>query len=345
MRTLILRLAQACGLFALCRWLTRRQLRILCYHGIWLGPPPHFGDRLFMSPKAFAQRMQMLVRNGYRVLPLDVAMDRLRKGRVDARDVVITIDDGWQGTERHMLPELARLGFPVTIYVPTRNVVDAEPVLPVLVSYLMQRVGSDAVRQRVEPLLPPPGPGSDAAALDDRLLDWLEAMQDTRAREAGLQRVGTALGIDVAALVDSGAFSLMTPDALRRAAAAGVDVQLHTHSHSMHGMDAAPLARELRSNREALAAILGVAPASFKHFCYPSGEHDSRAFPVLRADGVETATTTEFGLAKRLDSPLALPRILDGESTSEIELEARLSGFWSMAHALARWGRAISPPS
>jgi peptidoglycan/xylan/chitin deacetylase (PgdA/CDA1 family) len=345
MRTLILRLAQACGFFALCRWLTRGQLRILCYHGIWLGPPPHYGDRLFMSPKTFAQRMQMLARNGYRVLPLDVAMDRLRKGSLNARDVVITIDDGWQGTERHMLPELARLGFPATIYVPTRNVIDAEPVLPVLVSYLMQRAGSDVARQRVEALLPPPRAGTDPAALDDRLLDWLEAMQDSRAREGGLQRVGAALGIDVTALVESGAFSLMTPDALRRAVAAGIDVQLHTHGHSMHGMDATQLAHELRCNRAALAGILGIVPASFRHFCYPSGEHDSRAFPVLRADGVETATTTEFGLARRGDSPLALPRILDGESTSDIEFEARLSGFWSVAHALARWGRASPPPS
>jgi peptidoglycan/xylan/chitin deacetylase (PgdA/CDA1 family) len=345
MRTLILRLAQACGFFALCRWLTRGQLRILCYHGIWLGPPPHYGDRLFMSPKTFAQRMQRLARNGYRVLTLDVAMDRLRKGSLNARDVVITIDDGWQGTERHMLPELARLGFSATIYVPTRNVLDAEPVLPVLVNFVLQRAGGNVARQKVEALLPPPPPGIEAAALDDRLLEWLDAMPDGRARKDSLQHVGTALGIDIAALVETGAFSLMTPDALRRAAAAGMDVQLHTHGHSMHGMDAEQLAQELRGNRAALAEILNVAPDSFKHFCYPSGEHDSRAFPVLRADGVETATTTEFGLARRGDSPLALPRILDGESTSDIEFEARLSGFWSVAHALARRGRASPPPS
>jgi peptidoglycan/xylan/chitin deacetylase (PgdA/CDA1 family) len=340
MRTLILRLAKACGLFVLCRWLTRGQLRILCYHGIWLGPPPHYGDRLFMSPKTFAQRMQMLARNGYRVLPLAVAVERLRQGSVTSRDVVITIDDGWQGTGRHMLPELARLGFAATIYVSTRNVLDGQPVLPVLVSYLMQRVGSNAARRRVEALLPPYPPGIETASLDDRLLEWLEAMTDDRARECGLRRVGAALGIDIIALVETGAFSLMTPDALRWAVATGVDVQLHTHGHSMHGMDGAQLARELRCNRAALAEILGVAPSSFKHFCYPSGEHDSRAFPVLRADGVQTATTTEFGLAKPSDSPLALPRILDGEATSDIELEARLSGFWSVARALSRRKRA-----
>jgi peptidoglycan/xylan/chitin deacetylase (PgdA/CDA1 family) len=345
MRTLILRLAKATGLFALSRWLTRGQLRILCYHGIWLGPPPHYGDRLFMSPQTFARRMQMLARNGYRVLPLAGAVKELQQGRVGTRDVVITIDDGWQGTERHMLPELAHLGFPATIYVPTRNVIDAEPVLPVLVNYVLQRAGGDVARRQVEALLPPPPAGIEAGALDDRLLDWLDAMPDGRARKDGLQRVGTALGIDIAALVETGAFSLMTPGALRRAAAAGMDVQLHTHSHSMHGMDAEKLAQELRGNRAALAEILGVATDSFKHFCYPSGEHDSRAFPVLQADGVETATTTEFGLAKPGDLLLALPRILDGEATSDIELEARLSGFWNVVRVLARWRRALPPPN
>jgi peptidoglycan/xylan/chitin deacetylase (PgdA/CDA1 family) len=345
MRTLILRVAKAVGLFSLSRRLTRGQLRILCYHGIWLGPQPHYGDRLFMSPETFAQRMRMLARDGYRVRPLAIAVKELQQGTVGARDVVITIDDGWQGTERHMLPELGRLGFPATIYVPTRNVLDAEPVLPVLVNYVLQRAGGDAARQQVEAFLPPAPPGIETAALDDRLLNWLDAMPDSRARKDGLQRIGAALGFDMAALVATGAFSLMTPDALRRAAAAGMDVQLHTHGHSMHGMDAEQLMQELRSNRAALAEILGVAPDSFKHFCYPSGEHDSRAFPVLQGDGVETATTTEFGLAKPGDSPLELPRILDGEATSDIELEARLSGFWSVARALSRQLRPSRPAS
>ncbi len=276
----------------------------------------------------------MLARNRYRVLPLTEAMQQLRQGTVTARDVVITIDDGWRGTERHMLPELARLGFPATIYVPTRNVQTADPVLPVLVGYLAQRVNDEDARRRVEGLLPTQREGAESAELDDRLLDWLEAMPHRHALDDGLRRVGTALGVDVKALVEAGAFSLMSPEALRNAAAAGIDLQLHTHGHNMHDMDAEHLASELRENRAALAAILGVAPESFKHFCYPSGEHDQRAFPVLQADGIETATTTEFGLAKASDSPLALPRILDGESTSDIELEARLSGFWTLLRRL-----------
>ena len=335
-RALLLRFSRACGFFALSRWFTRGQLRILCYHGIWLGPAPHFGDRLFMGAGTFARRMQMLACKGYRVLPLSDAVHRLRHGMIGSRDVVITIDDGWQGTQRHMLPVLADLGFPVTLYVPTSNVLSAEPVLPVLVGYLVNQTRGDAARTRLDALLPQVAAPEDPEALEGRLLAWLEGLPDATARTAALQRIGDELDIDIAALLDSGAFSLMSPEALRNAAERGVDLQLHTHGHSMHGMNADRVAEELRLNRAALANILRVDQSSFKHFCYPSGEHDQKIFSVLRKDGIETATTTEFGLAMASHSPLALPRILDGESMTELEFEARLSGFWSLGSMLYR---------
>ena len=86
----------------------------------------------------------------------------------------------------------------------------------------------------------------------------------------------------------------------------------------------------------AVADVLGAAPARLQHLCYPSGEHDRTVFPVLRGCKVRTATTTEFGLAGSGHDVLALPRILDGELLSEIQFEARLSGFWSVAKGFSR---------
>ena len=63
MKIVVFRLAKALGLFALSRWLTRRGLRILCYHGIWLGEG-HYGNFLFMSPEVFAGRMAFLTPAG-----------------------------------------------------------------------------------------------------------------------------------------------------------------------------------------------------------------------------------------------------------------------------------------
>ena len=331
----ILRWARSLGLFALSRALTRGRLRILCYHGIWIGPAPHYGDCLFISAEKFAQRMALLAGGGYRVLPLSQAVELLSAKRVGARDVVITIDDAWKGVVQHMLPVLEKHRFPATIYVPTGNVVSGEPVLPVLVVYLVAEAARRGLSDKLAHLLPASSPAGEIA-LADRLEAWLLGLPGWPERLAALRAVAGAIGLDVDALIASGAFSLMDPAALRRAFDSGVDMQLHTHNHTMHRMDSALVEQEIRLNRDALAAMLQADPARLQHLCYPSGEHDRAVFQVLRQCNVQTATSTEFGLAGTSDPMLALPRILDGELLSEIQFEARLSGFWSIAKGFSR---------
>jgi len=338
----ILRWAKALGLFALARALTRGRLRILCYHGIWIGPAPHYGDCLFISAEKFAQRMALLAAGGYRVLPLSQAVASLAAKSVGARDVVITIDDAWKGVAQHMLPVLEKHRFPATIYVPTSNVASGEPVLPVLVVYLVTEATRRGLHDKLTHLLPAASPDGELD-LADRLEAWLLGLPGWPERLAVLRGVAGAVGLDVDALIASGAFSLMDPAALRWAFDSGVDMQLHTHNHTMHRMDPALVEQEIQLNRDALAAMLQADPARLQHLCYPSGEHDRAVFPVLRKCKVQTATSTEFGLAGGGDPLLALPRILDGELLSEIQFEARLSGFWSIAKgfsgAPARWLR------
>ena len=67
MKQWIFHLAKYTGLFALCRRITARNLRILAYHGIWLGQG-HYGNYLFMSAGKFAARMQKIQALGYPVL-------------------------------------------------------------------------------------------------------------------------------------------------------------------------------------------------------------------------------------------------------------------------------------
>lgn len=325
--------ARRLGLFGLARLLTRGRLRILCYHGVWIGPAPHYGDCLFVSAGMFERRMAMLAERGYRVLSLSRAMELLAARQVGMRDVVITIDDAWQGTERHMLPVLEKHRFPATLYVPTSNVVSGEPVLPVLVVYLVTEATRRGLYDKLAALLPSL-PAEREVELADRLESWLLGLPGWSERLAALRAVGQVLDLDIDTLLAWGAFSLMSPAALRRAAQSGIDVQLHTHHHTMHGMDAAGVEQEIELNRSTLATLLECEPASLQHLCYPSGEHDRSVFDVLRRCNVQTATTTEFGLAGSDDAQWALPRILDGELLSEIQLEARLSGFWSLAKGL-----------
>lgn len=342
MRTAVLQVARACGLFALSRWLTRGQLRILCYHGIWNGPPPHYGDCLFMSPARFAARIDGLARRGYRVITLDEACRRLPRGELGARDIVITIDDAWAGIVPHMLPVLQRHGYAATLYVTTYYALAQKPVLNVLIGYLVERA-----RRRPDAAQLPAGCAADMrpAALAARLAAHVDALPTLDARWAEVKRLAVAFDIDLAALTAQGAFMLMSPAQLREAAAQGVDLQLHTHTHRLHDFSAEPVGRELALNRAHLADIAGVAPGALRHFCYPSGEYDPVVFASLRAAGIVSATTTEFGLNPPQAEPLALKRILDCESMSDLDIEARLSGFWSLLGALRARVRGTPAPA
>jgi peptidoglycan/xylan/chitin deacetylase (PgdA/CDA1 family) len=334
MRSALLHIARALGLFALARWVTRERLRILCYHGAWIGPQPHYGDRLFMSGETFAARMRWLQAKGYRVRRLDDALAGLAQGRIRPRDVVLTFDDAWRGFEQRMLPVLHELGWPSTLYVPTSSVLSGDPVWPVLSGYLVARA-SPAQKARLEARVPA---GKADEDLETRVARWLGSASPDE-RPGILRQVGAALDVDVESLAATGAFSLMSPGALRDARDRGVDIQLHTHGHSMHDMDPARVRDEIETNRLELARVLDVAPDTLRHFCYPSGEHDRALIPVLRSAGVASATTTEFGLARTRDSSFLLPRLLDGEGTSLIEFEARLSGFWGWLEAARGWAR------
>jgi len=88
---------------------------ILCYH--------RFGSdegKMVLSPKAFAQQMEFLYRNGYRVMRLsELASFLSGRQQLPARAVVITVDDGYSSMYHEAYPVLKRYGFPATIFVYT----------------------------------------------------------------------------------------------------------------------------------------------------------------------------------------------------------------------------------
>lgn len=328
--TAILWLARALGLFGLSRWLTRHRLRILCYHGIWMGPAPHFGDRLFMSPERFEQRMRRLQEAGYEALPLSEAWQRCREGRLTGREIVITIDDGWAGTAIHMRPVLKALAWPSTLYVATRDFLVGAPVPPVMSDWVLARAQHPPQARTL--LGGAEAPADWSLAMEARV----RALPDRDAQHAEWRRQGECLGVDVDAVLRARSLHLMSPDELRQCQADGMDVQLHTHAHDLGDMSPARIGEELRTNRRVLSELLGQDPERLRQFCYPSGVHHPQAFAPLAALGVATATTTVFGLADAATHPMALPRILDGQSMSDLALEARLSGFWFLLNRALR---------
>jgi len=319
MKLAVLRAMKAVGLFALARQLTRRGVRVLCYHGTWLGGEGFPGDAMFMKAATFEARLDLIQRLGYPVVPLAQAVGMLR-GETQGPDwaTVITIDDGWYSTYRDMLPALRRRGLPATLYVDTRNLLSGVPVPHVMARYLKRLVGEGYAGRAAE--------GEAAASAERSWRDVLRFDVDPSERIAAALEFAGAHGIDGADYRDRRVFGYMTPDELATAHRDGLDVQLHSHSHDLDDYGEARMAAEIGQNRAHLAEILGGEPTARQFFCYPSGRYDRSVGPVLDRLGVRSSTTLEPRIAYRGVDLQFLPRLADGEQVSPIELEADLCG-------------------
>jgi peptidoglycan/xylan/chitin deacetylase (PgdA/CDA1 family) len=341
MKILILRIAKALGLFALSRRLTRGGLRILCYHGIWLGEG-HYGNFLFMSPEKFAARMAFLADAGYPVLPLDEAVEGLKRGDLPPGATAITVDDGWYGTFRHMLPALEAHKLPATVYVTTYYAERQLPVFDLVVRYLIDRAGD---RELDLEALGIAGGGRFAlgtaaarAEAGEVIMAYERTELDAAGRHAFGARLAAALGLDYDTLVRDKVFHLMSLPEITEAARRGLDIQLHSHRHRAPHDDPEALAREIADNRALLEPI---AQRPLRHFCYPSGIYEESIWPQLEALDIVSATTIEQGLNFAGAPLFGLKRLLDGQEVELIEFEAELCGFVELTRRLRRPFRGL----
>jgi peptidoglycan/xylan/chitin deacetylase (PgdA/CDA1 family) len=87
-------------------------LRILFYHRV-----SDDRDELAVSPKSFAEQMDYLASEGYRVVDVLSAIDLLDSGKPLARTIALTFDDGFLDVAEHGLPVLSERGFQATVFV------------------------------------------------------------------------------------------------------------------------------------------------------------------------------------------------------------------------------------
>ncbi len=315
------------GCFYLARRLTRRSLRILAYHGFALYDENDFRPLLFMDTAVFRQRMEYLVRQGYPVLSLDDAVERLRGRNLPPCATAVTIDDGFYSTWKMAVPVLDELKLPATIYVTTYYCVKGNPVFRLVIQYMFWKTTASELELN--------GLGihetgkmhfRDPKSADDimwQIISYGESQmnEDQRVRLCG--ELGKRLNVDYADIVRKRFLTLMTEGEIREANQAGVDIQLHTHRHNLP-LEAELVAKEIRDNREVLEPLVG---RRLDHFCYPSGiHHGDHRRPLADAE-VVSGTTCDAGLNYSDTPPLTLHRFLDGNNISWIEFEAEISGF------------------
>jgi peptidoglycan/xylan/chitin deacetylase (PgdA/CDA1 family) len=323
-----LTLTSALGVFRAVRdsdW-RARQLLILCYHGVSIDDEHEWAPGLYLTARAFENRLQLLARHGCSVLPLEEGLTRLYEGRLPPRSVVITFDDGSHDFRACAMPVLQSYGFPATVFLTTYYSDANLPVFPLVLSYILWKGrGADAVvtLSSGETRAVKTRTAAERRLTLETLVSHVQTSGQSAVQKDRLaQDVAAALGVDYATLRARRMLHLMNADEVREVAAAGFDVQLHTHRHrSPPHRDA--YHQEISQNRERIVSMLGTSP---RHFCYPSGAWAPEYANWLREGGVVSAVTCEPGMATAQTDPLRLPRLLDHSELTPIEFEAWIAG-------------------
>src|SRR6266850_5786986 len=229
-KTAVLASSKSIGLFSAMgrsRWRTDRLL-ILGYHGISIADEHLWNSALYMSQEALARRLELLARNNCSVLPLREAVDRLARNDLPPRSVAITFDDGFYDFAVRAHPVVQEFGVPVTVYQTSYYSTFNRPIFDVACSYLLWK-GQD---KRLEGLEFTGAVGLlDIRSEAGRSEACLQIRQHAQHRGLSahgkdelLERLATALGVDLHSVRSNRLLHLMKPDELHQVIGAGVDV-------------------------------------------------------------------------------------------------------------------------
>jgi len=328
----LLNVSRAAGAFRFARNTRWRgeQLLILCYHGVGIDDEHQWGPGLYITPDGLAGRFELLRRRRCAVLPLDEAVRRLYEGTLPPRSVALTFDDGNFDFYSQAWPLLKEYGFPATVYLTTYYCETNLPIFPLVVSYVLWK-------GRGRELSFPLSSRGDIT-LDTHSAKGRRSAQQTivgfanaegmssKEKDALAERLAGVVGVDYAEIKRKRLLHLMNAEEVREIAAAGVDIQLHTHRHRSPP-DEARYRAEISTNRERIVALSGATP---RHFCYPSGAWMPRFSNWLGEEGLLSATTCEPGIANARHDRFRLPRLLDHSGMTPVEFDAWLSGLGAL---------------
>lgn len=323
-RRIVLTAVKALGGFALLRFLTRDQVRILCYHGFSQDDEHKFRTKYFIRPTTFERRLVILRRRGFKVITLDALEHALKKKSLPNDCAVITIDDGMRSVLTYAAPILLRHKIPATLYVTSYYVTHQVPISTFAAQYVLWTAHRRSLGSRFFVFRSLRLDLSTAQGLSEATISTIRMFSqlvNEGLRQAALLELQSCVLPEEPQLLNSGKFHLMSIKELESLSSYNIDVQLHTHRHTFPDNEA-HCSKELLENQQALSTI----NPKMRHFCFPSGEFKPHQLQWLENLGVATATTCENGLVNKKSNAFALPRFLDGELVSDLDFEAEICG-------------------
>ncbi len=278
---------------------------VLMYHRVAVHPSDR--HRLCVSPAAFWDQMEYLLRLRLHVVPLETLAACARAGRIPDRMVAITFDDGYVDTVVSAMPVLVELGLPATFFIVSdalrpgyefwwdvlERVFIAEHPLPEMIR-LPLPTGTVAMYSRTR---------AERELAHDTIRDIFYSLSAGRRDEATHRIIEwSRLGDDR----DPNLRPVTTEELRLLADAPGMSIGAHTCSHVMlPAQDDRVKRAELGESRSHLEKALG---RTVRLFSYPYGGFDASTCSAVAETGFTVAVTTEEGPVQLGDDPLLLPR-------------------------------------
>lgn len=291
-------------------------------------PNAYAPNRLLeITPEFLDFTIRTLHEQGFDLVSLDEALQRLEQRRHARPFAVLTFDDGYRDNVEHALPVLRRHGVPWTLYACTGCAEATARLWWIELEEAIRRLDTVPFRQAgIERTLP-------AQTSEQKLASYQAIYWSLRAGSeedllAATGELAALAEMDLRSLVSSRCLSV--PELSGLAGEANLTIGAHTRTHPRLARLAPEEAlREMRDSRVVLEDWLG---RPVQHFAYPVGDRTSaalREFAMAREAGFRSAVTTRPGhlFAAHADHLHALPRVsLNGHFQSREALLSLLSG-------------------
>jgi peptidoglycan/xylan/chitin deacetylase (PgdA/CDA1 family) len=250
------------------------------------------------------------VRDWFQVLPLGEAVAQLRDGKLPARPLCITFDDGYADNVAIALPILRKLGLNATFFIATGYLNGGrmwnDTVIEVVRAATGPQLDLSALGLGTFAVDSPP---AKRAAIDSILgsLKHLPIDERQRKTDAIAGTVGARLPDDL----------MLTDAQVRELRAAGMTIGAHTSSHPILAkLDDGRAREEIAEGKRYLERLLG-EPVTL--FAYPNGkpgqDYTDVHVAMARELGFEAAVSTATGAAQASCDLYQIPRFTPWDRT------------------------------
>lgn len=268
------------------------ELSILIYHRVLARPDPLFPGEV---DRALFERQLRLLKRFYTVLPLPVAVQRLRDGSLPPRAACITFDDGYADNAEHALPLLRQYGLHATFFIATGYLNGGQMWNDRVIDAVRQAPGATLdLRDLGLDCLPLASLAQRRAAIEHVLahLKYLPFEQRQRLAVELRRRAGGA--------TRTMAPAMLTTAQLQWLHTAGMGIGAHTVSHPILAAMSDRAARNDIANGKRELEQLLQAPVTL--FAYPNGKAGRDYGPahveIVKSLGFTAALATDWGVAR-----------------------------------------------